>query len=109
MVRNLHSTTGVFTACTHSHARGPDVSAVFGINVGRSHTTEYSSADLVQDFLYYSGDMKVEDAARIAGVSTATLGRWRMMGARQLRSDVRTRLEEYLSTRGTTDAAMQAA
>ena len=75
------------------------MSAPFGIKLSRKHGADFSSADIVQDFLYYSGDMKVEEAARIAGVSTATLGRWRMMGARQLRSDVRHRLEKYLSTR----------
>ncbi|CAN5786523.1 hypothetical protein BH23GEM8_BH23GEM8_17010 [soil metagenome] len=55
-----------------------------------------SSAELVQDFLLYSGDLEAEEAARIAGVSTATLSRWRMMGARQLRAEVRSRLEIYL-------------
>ena len=38
-------------------------------------------------------------AARIAGVSTATLTRWRMMGARQLRADVRRRLLKYVARR----------
>jgi hypothetical protein len=87
------------------------VSAVFGIKLGKRADSGYNSADLVQDFLFYSGDMKVEEAARIAGVSTATLGRWRMMGARQLRSDVRERLERYLRSREKAKkrAAMQAA
>jgi hypothetical protein len=72
------------------------VSEHFGIVVNSRAGTAHSSAQLVQDFLLYSGDLEAEEAARIAGVSTATLGRWRMMGARQLRSDVRTRLESYL-------------
>jgi hypothetical protein len=71
--------------------------AHFGISVASKPDAEQSSARLVEDFLYYSGDLQIEAAARIAGVSTATLGRWRMMGARQLRSDVRARLEHYLA------------
>jgi hypothetical protein len=85
------------------------VSAPFGITVSRKQAAEFSSADLVQDFLYYSGDLCVEEAARIAGVSTATLGRWRMMGARQLRSDVRRRLQRYLAQREAARRKMQAA
>jgi hypothetical protein len=83
------------------------VSELFGISVSSKGTGEGTSAELVQDFLFYSGDLAVEEAARIAGVSTATLGRWRMMGARQLRADVRARLERYLGERER--AAMQAA
>lgn len=85
------------------------MSALFGITVNKKAVAEYSSADLVQDFLYYSGDLGVEEAARIAGVSTATLGRWRMMGARQLRSDVRDRLRLYLADQETKRREMQAA
>ncbi|CAN5708447.1 hypothetical protein BH23GEM6_BH23GEM6_11540 [soil metagenome] len=70
--------------------------AHFGITVASKPDAEQSSARLVEDFLYYSSDLQIEVAARIAGVSTATLGRWRMMGARQLRSDVRARLEHFL-------------
>jgi hypothetical protein len=85
------------------------VSAHFGISVTSKPGGEYSSARLVQDFLFYSGDLPIEEAAGIAGVSTATLGRWRMMGARQLRSDVRTRLEGYLRRREAERRKMQAA
>lgn len=70
-----------------------------GIAVSKKNGEEYASPDLVQDFLYYTGDLTVEGAAEIAGVSTATLTRWRMMGARQLRSDVRQRLLDYVQKR----------
>jgi hypothetical protein len=73
------------------------VSEHFGIVINSPRAgAANSSAVLVQDFLLYSGDLEPEEAARIAGVSTATLARWRMMGARQLRADVRSRLESYL-------------
>lgn len=73
--------------------------APLGISVSKKSSAEYSSPDLVQDFLHYTGDLSVESAAEIAGVSTATLTRWRMMGARQLRSDVRRRLLRYVTQR----------
>jgi hypothetical protein len=85
------------------------VSEHFGISLSTKTSGESTSAELVQDFLYYSADLEIEEAARIAGVSTATLGRWRMMGARQLRSDVRERLERYLSARAAERGEMQAA
>jgi hypothetical protein len=85
------------------------VSEHFGISLTTKARSEHPSAELVQDFLYYSGDLDIAEAARIAGVSTATLGRWRMMGARQLRSDVRGRLERYLSERDAERSGMQAA
>lgn len=85
------------------------MSAHFGISVNASTGTAHTSAALVQDFLFYSGDLEIAEAARIAGVSTATLSRWRMMGARQLRSDVRARLEEYLAERDPARGEMQAA
>ena len=74
--------------------------APLGASVSKKSTpAEYPSPELVQDFLHYTGDLSVESAAEIAGVSTATLTRWRMMGARQLRSDVRRRLVRYVSKR----------
>ena len=73
--------------------------APLGFTVSKKTSDESSSPDLVQDFLYYTADLSVESAAEIAGVSTATLTRWRMMGARQLRSDVRRRLLRYVSQR----------
>jgi hypothetical protein len=75
------------------------VHAPLGISVPKKNSDEYSSPDLVQDFLFYTADLSVESAAEIAGVSTATLTRWRMMGARQLRSDVRRRLLRYVTRR----------
>lgn len=85
------------------------MSGLFGTTVARKAVAEYSSAELVQDFLFYSGDLEVQEAAAIAGVSTATLGRWRMMGARQLRADVRSRLVTYLLGVETERGKMQAA
>lgn len=73
--------------------------APLGISVPKKTNDEYSSPELVQDFLFYTADLSVEGAAEIAGVSTATLTRWRMMGARQLRSDVRRRLLRYVTQR----------
>lgn len=73
--------------------------APLGFSVSKKSGAEYSSPELVQDFLHYTGDLSVESAAEIAGVSTATLTRWRMMGARQLRSDVRRRLLRYVTQR----------
>lgn len=73
--------------------------APLGISVPKKTTDEYASPELVQDFLFYTADLTVDGAAEIAGVSTATLTRWRMMGARQLRSDVRRRLLRYVTQR----------
>lgn len=74
--------------------------APLGTSVSKKNAAaDYPSPELVQDFLHYTGDLSVEGAAEIAGVSTATLTRWRMMGARQLRSDVRRRLLRYVSQR----------
>lgn len=70
-----------------------------GIAVTRKPETEFPTAELVRDFVFYTADLQLPDAARIAGVSTATLTRWRMMGARQLRADVRRRLLKYVGRR----------
>lgn len=87
------------TQTLNTYPRISVVHAPLGFTVSKKNSDEYSSPDLVQDFLYYTGDLSVESAAEIAGVSTATLTRWRMMGARQLRSDVRRRLLRYVSQR----------
>lgn len=73
--------------------------APLGTSVAKRSAAEYTSPELVQDFLYYTADLSVEAAAGLAGVSTATLTRWRMMGARQLRSDVRRQLLRYVAQR----------
>lgn len=70
-----------------------------GIALTRKPETEFPTADLVRDFVFYTADFQLPEAARIAGVSTATLTRWRMMGARQLRADVRRRLLKYVGRR----------
>ena len=70
-----------------------------GIAVTRKPETDFPTADLVRDFVFDTADLGLQDAARIAGVSTATLTRWRMMGARQLRADVRRRLLKYVARR----------
>jgi hypothetical protein len=70
-----------------------------GIAVTRKPESDFPTADLVRDFVFYTADLGLQDAARIAGVSTATLTRWRMMGARQLRADVRRRLLKYVARR----------
>jgi hypothetical protein len=75
------------------------VSTPLGIPVPRRSEPNCSSADLVQDFVYYTADRSVAEAAEIAGVSTATLSRWRRMGARQLRADVRRRLVAFVAQR----------
>jgi hypothetical protein len=53
----------------------------------------------VQDFVFYTADLSLEAAADVAGVSTATLSRWRMMGARQLRADVKSRLLHFVTAK----------
>ena len=70
-----------------------------GIAVTRKPDTDFPTAELVRDFVFYTADLQLVDAAGIAGVSTATLTRWRMMGARQLRADVRRRLLKYVGRR----------
>lgn len=70
-----------------------------GIAVARKADNDFPTADLVRDFVFYTADFELQEAARIAGVSTATLTRWRMMGARQLRADVRRRLLRYVARR----------
>lgn len=70
-----------------------------GIAVTRKPDTDFPTAELVRDFVFYTADLQLADAAGIAGVSTATLTRWRMMGARQLRADVRRRLLKYVGRR----------
>lgn len=70
-----------------------------GIALTRKPETEFPTANLVRDFVFYTADFELQEAARIAGVSTATLTRWRMMGARQLRADVRRRLLKYVARR----------
>ncbi|HET7321202.1 MAG TPA: hypothetical protein VFI96_01825 [Longimicrobiaceae bacterium] len=87
-----------------SHAQSP-----FGFSLAHTPAEAYTSADLVQDFLYYTADLPLESAAEIAAVSTATLTRWRMMGARQLRSDVRDRLHHYVKSREAGKKELQAA
>jgi hypothetical protein len=67
--------------------------------VATKSEAECASSRLVQDFVYYTADLPVDAAAAVAGVSTATLTRWRMMGARQLRADVRGRLLEFVTER----------
>ncbi|HET8656304.1 MAG TPA: hypothetical protein VFL93_12360 [Longimicrobiaceae bacterium] len=85
------------------------VTSTFGIATSTPTAAECASSELVRDFLYYTGDLSLESAAMIAGVSTATLTRWRMMGARQLRSDVRSRLVEYVAQRDGDGSEKQAA
>lgn len=70
-----------------------------GITLTKRGGPSYPSTDLVRDFVYYTADLPVEAAASVAGVSTATLSRWRMMGARQLRADVRGRLLKFVASR----------
>ena len=70
-----------------------------GITVASKSSAECASSRLVQDFVFYTADLSVEAAAEQAGVSTATLTRWRMMGARQLRADVRRRLLRFVSAK----------
>ena len=70
-----------------------------GITVARKPENDLPTADLVRDFVFYTADLELQEAATIAGVSTATLTRWRMMGARQLRADVRRRLLKYVARR----------
>lgn len=70
-----------------------------GVAISGKVSSECSSAQLVQDFVFYTADLSTEEAAELASVSTATLTRWRMMGARQLRADVRRRLERYVAQR----------
>lgn len=70
-----------------------------GITVTGKSSAECASSRLVQDFVFYTADLSVEEAAEQAGVSTATLTRWRMMGARQLRADVRRRLLRFVSAK----------
>ncbi|HEX6926955.1 MAG TPA: hypothetical protein VF167_16140 [Longimicrobiaceae bacterium] len=70
-----------------------------GIAVTRKASNDFPTAELVRDFVFYTADFDLQEAARIAGVSTATLTRWRMMGARQLRADVRRRLLKYVARR----------
>jgi hypothetical protein len=75
------------------------VSRLPGVTVANRSESECPSARLVQDFVYYTADLAVEVAAELAGVSTATLTRWRMMGARQLRADVRRRLLVFVTAK----------
>lgn len=70
-----------------------------GIALTRKTENDFPTANLVRDFVFYTADFELHEAARIAGVSTATLTRWRMMGARQLRADVRRRLLKYVARR----------
>lgn len=70
-----------------------------GVVVATRSEAECPSSQLVQDFVYYTADLPIEAAAAVAGVSTATLTRWRMMGARQLRADVRGRLLDFVTAR----------
>jgi hypothetical protein len=70
-----------------------------GITVAAKRDSEYASSELVQDFVFYTADLPLEAAAELAGVSTATLSRWRMMGARQLRAEVKDRLLRFVSAR----------
>lgn len=75
------------------------VSTLLGISVSKKGEPAYSSTELVRDFVHYTAELSVEEAAALADVSTATLSRWRMMGARQLRADVRRRLLKYVAER----------
>jgi hypothetical protein len=75
------------------------VSRLPGITVAAKRDSDYASTALVQDFVFYTADLPLEAAAELAGVSTATLSRWRMMGARQLRADVRDRLLHFVTER----------
>jgi hypothetical protein len=70
-----------------------------GITVAAKRDTDYASTELVQDFVFYTADLPLEAAADVAGVSTATLSRWRMMGARQLRADVKNRLLHFVAAK----------
>lgn len=70
-----------------------------GISRTRRMEADFPTTDLVRDFVFYTADLDLQAAANLAGVSTATLTRWRMMGARQLRADVRRRLLKYVARR----------
>lgn len=70
-----------------------------GVPRARRSEADFPTTDLVRDFVFYTADLDLQAAANLAGVSTATLTRWRMMGARQLRADVRRRLLKYVGRR----------
>lgn len=57
------------------------------------------AVELLEDFLYATAHLPAEDAAKIAGVSAATLSRWRRSGSRRLRGSIRSKLRRYLKER----------
>lgn len=52
--------------------------------------------DLIQDFLWYTEGLADAQVAELAGVSTATIQRWRRSGSHRLRQDIRQRLHRYV-------------
>lgn len=104
----IHAPLLVATALVYPRGKESYVPPL-GVAVTGKASSEYSSSQLVQDFVFYTADLSTEEAAGLASVSTATLTRWRMMGARQLRADVRRRLERYVAQREKKPRGQQAA
>lgn len=63
---------------------------------GAQSTPRDPGAQLIEDFLWVTEEMEDEQAAEIAGVSVATLARWRRSGSHRLRGDLRRRMERYV-------------
>lgn len=57
------------------------------------------AVELLEDFLYATAHLPAEEAAKIAGVSAATLSRWRRSGSRRLRGSIRNKLRRFLKER----------
>jgi DNA-binding CsgD family transcriptional regulator len=55
-----------------------------------------NGAELIEDFLWSTEGLTDAEIAEIAGVSTATVQRWRRSGSHRLRSDLRRRLLRYV-------------
>lgn len=85
------------------------MSTLPGLPVVTRTESDCPSSKLVQDFVIYTADLALEEAAGLAGVSTATLTRWRMMGARQLRADVRRQLLHFVTAKEAGGAVSAAA
>lgn len=64
---------------------------------GASARKRQGGTRLIRDFLWATAGLSDEESARIAGVSIATLNRWRRSGSQRLRGDIRERIAAYLA------------